>query len=133
MAPEQRGPDSGRCMTSGRGPGRPPAEDGFIVQRDDDGNIISVQVAQEPNWDRLAVSVDERIKSHRLATGKKLKTKDAVKAELLAAIKRNETWPEDRRPDSWKPFGVYRVDELLPTAYTEVRKRLAKQKKNEGS
>ena len=111
-----------------RGPGRPPAENGLKVQRDDDGNIIRVQVAQNSNYAALAFWVEGRIERAR-ANKKRLTIRAAVHAEIIDAIRRNNDTPPDRRPDSWSVVRAGRVDALIETAYIEVRKLLARLKR----
>lgn len=95
------------------------------VQRDDDGNIIRVQVAQRSNYAALAFSVEERIERAR-GNNEKLTIRAAVRAEIVVAIRRNNATPPDRRPDSWRVVREGTVDELVETAYIEVRKLLAR-------
>ena len=71
------------------------------------------------NYAALAFWVEQRIQ-HVHADGKKITIKEAVRQEILAAIK--------RRNDSGKSTREGHVDRLLDTAYTEVRKILAVQK-----
>lgn len=113
-----------------RGPGKPPSENGLNIKRGDDGSIVRVQKAQSQNYVDLTREVSERIE-HARANGKKLYIRDAVRTCVLHAIKLNNETPVDRRPDSWKIVRDGRAEERINTAYIEVRKLLAEQRRNQ--
>jgi hypothetical protein len=111
-----------------RGPGRPPAENGLKVQRDDNGDIVRVQVAQGSNYAALANQVADRLERAQ-ARKVKLTMRAAVRAEIIDAIRRNNETPPALRPTSWSATREGKADELAKTAYIEVRKLLARLKR----
>ena len=116
-----------------RGRGRPPVENGLKIKRGDDGSILRLQVAESANYAALAFQVTERIDRARV-NKEKLSIVAAVRAEVLHAIRRNNETPPDpdrRPPQSWEIVREGRAEEWIKTAYIEVRKLLAKQRRNE--
>ncbi|WP_412548889.1 hypothetical protein Q2T91_20390 [Ralstonia pseudosolanacearum] len=58
--------------------------------------------------------------------GRPLTIKDAVHAELVEAIRRHNAAPPDQRGERNGELRESRANEMLETAYTEVRKLLKK-------
>ena len=106
--------------------GRPSMEGAHNVKRDAAGNIIGVKIAQSSNFDALAAQVEQR-RSDAKDAGKRLTIKKAVEDEIRLAIQRNNDWPEERRPESWKIVREGQVAQLIANALREVRRRLPKE------
>lgn len=97
--------------------------------RNDVGSIVvskngEVTVSQKGNYAALAWQVQQRMELAE-AAGKKLTIKAAVREELIVAIERHNATPPDRRGKRNGVLRPSRADEMLRTAYTEVRKLLA--------
>ena len=78
------------------------------------------------NYQALAWQVKQQIDFEAQA-GRKLKTKDIVKAEMLASVK----WSNEQGEKGKTPIRNGLVPAKLDTAYTEVRKILATWRKAE--
>lgn len=60
------------------------------------------------------------------AVGRPIKIKEAVREELVAAIRRHNAASPDQRGGRRGVIREHRAEEMLETAYTQVRKLLKK-------
>ncbi|CBJ38916.1 protein of unknown function [Ralstonia solanacearum CMR15] len=95
----------------------------------DAGHVIDkngkVTVSQRSNYAALAWQVEQRMEQAD-ADGRPLTIKEAVHAELVETIRRHNAAPADQRGERNDELRESRANEMLETAYTEVRKLLRK-------
>lgn len=89
------------------------------------GKNGKVTISQKSNYAALAWQVEGRLKQAE-EDGRSLTMKEAVREELVEAIRRHNAAPEDQRGKRNDMLRESRADELLETAYTAVRKQLRK-------
>ncbi|WP_333980376.1 hypothetical protein [Burkholderia orbicola] len=98
-------------------------------RHDDSSYVIAkngeVTVSQRSNDASLAWQVRQRMKQAE-AVGRPIKIKEAVREELVAAIRRHNAASPDQRGGRRGVIREHRAEEMLETAYTQVRKLLKK-------
>jgi hypothetical protein len=101
--------------------GRPRHDDAAFVM----GKDGKVTVSQKSNYAALAWQVKQRMEQAD-ADGRPLAMKEAVREELVEAIRRHNAAPPDKRGERNGELRESRANAMLETAYTEVRKLLKK-------
>lgn len=101
--------------------GRPSHDKGAFVQ----GKNGEVTISQKANYAALAWQVQQRMQNAE-ANGRPLTMKEAVLEELHHAIRRHNATPAEQRGQRSGELRESRANEMLETAYTEVRKLLRK-------
>ena len=87
-------------------------------------------VPAQQNYQSLANQVKDRLQKSR-ANGQSMTIKQAVLVELKEAIRRHNTAKPEQRGERNSELRESRANEMLETAYTEVRKILRVWKKAE--
>lgn len=101
--------------------GRPRHHDARYVK----GENGKVTISKKSNYAALAWQVEQRMEQAE-AGGRPVTVKRAVFEELVEAIRRHNTAPADQRGERNGEIGEHRANDMLKTAYTEVRKLLKK-------